>query len=115
MKKVLLSDIPKTGEPLYEMQTFAQLQGPTGGVSMSYITLLPGKRVPDAGFSCHDADEYSFFLDGSVYTESGDFKGLCAAGEGTLIPMGEKHWCENRTDKPCTLVCALVKKENAKC
>lgn len=110
MKKISLSDIPKTGAPLYEMQTLAQLEGPTGGVSMSYITLLPGKRVPTEDFSCHDADEYSFFISGSVYTEAGGFKGECAAGEATLIPMGEKHWCENRTNEPCVIVCALVKK-----
>ena len=45
-------------------------------------------------------------------TDPGDWTaaGECAAGEGTLIPMGEKHWCENRTDEPCTIVCALVKR-----
>jgi len=111
MKKIDLSGIPKTGLPLYEMQTLATIAGPTGGVAMSYITLLPGRRVPTEGFSCHDADEYSFFISGSVYTEAGDFKGDCRAGDGTLIPMGEKHWCENRTDEPCTIVCALIKRE----
>ena len=44
-----------------------------------------------------------------VYTESGEFKGMCGAGEATLIPRGERHWCENRSDKPCRLVCVMLK------
>ena len=43
-----------------------------------------------------------------VYTVSGDDVGTVGAGMATLIPRGEHHWCENRTDKPCTLVCMMV-------
>ncbi len=28
--------------------------------------------------------------------------------EAILIPRGEAHWCENRTDKPCRLICIMV-------
>ena len=44
-----------------------------------------------------------------VRYESGEFKGMCGAGEATLIPRGERHWCENRSDKPCRLVCVMLK------
>jgi len=76
---------------------------------MSYITLLPGQRVPVSGTGVHEEDEYSFFVEGEVYTESGTFQGICRTGEGTLIPRGERHWCENRTDRPCRLLCVMIK------
>lgn len=110
MEKINLKDIPVKGLPLYEMQTLFQAKGAFTQADISYITLLPGQRVPQQGTGAHDADEYSFFLEGEVYTVSGSFAGVCAAGEGTLIPMGEAHWCENRTDKPCRLLCVLVKR-----
>lgn len=109
MKKYILDQIPVTGLPLYEMQHLFEIQAASGPVSLSYITLLPGKRVPEAGTGFHEADEYSLFLEGEVYTESGDYSGVCGKGEATLIPAGEHHWCENRTDKPCRLVCMMVK------
>jgi mannose-6-phosphate isomerase-like protein (cupin superfamily) len=109
MEKIKLDNIPVTGLPLYEMQKLFTASGSFSSVSISYITLLPGHRVPTSGTGVHEQDEYSFFLEGEVYTESGDFKGVCKAGEGTLIPRGERHWCENRTDRPCRLLCVLVK------
>lgn len=109
MKKIKLDNIPVTGLPLYEMQRLFTASGSFSNISISYITLLPGHRVPASGTGVHEEDEYSFFLEGEVYTESGDFQGICQAGEGTLIPRGERHWCENRTDRPCRLLCVLVK------
>lgn len=109
MEKIVLKDLPVDGVPVYEMQHLFKTSGHFSNVNISYITLLPGRRVPVDGTGFHTEDEYSFFLEGEVYTESGDFRGVCRAGEGTLIPKGERHWCENRTDKPCRLVCVMVK------
>lgn len=109
MEKIKLDHIPVTGLPLYEMQRLFNVSGSFSNISINYITLLPGVRVPESDTGVHSEDEYSFFLDGEVYTESGNFKGVCRAGEGTLIPRGEHHWCENRTDRPCHLLCVLAK------
>lgn len=109
MQKLSLGDLPITGLPLYEMQRIFQTAGAHSEVTISLVTLLPGRRVPTEGTGRHDEDEYSVFIEGEVYTESGDFHGICRAGEATLIPRGEAHWCENRTDQPCRLLCVLVK------
>lgn len=109
MRKIKVEDLPVAGLPLYEMQKLFQVSRPCREVSFSVITLLPGKRVPVSGDGFHDADEYSFFLEGEVYTVSGEWSGICGKGDATLIPMGEHHWCENRTDRPCRLVCMMVK------
>lgn len=109
MKKLSLDNIPVTGLPLYEMQQLFHITESFSDVKISYITLLPGNRVPTAGTGSHIEDEYSVFIEGEVYTESGNFKGICKKGDATLIPRGEHHWCENRTDKPCRIVCVLAK------
>ncbi|NLF35212.1 MAG: cupin domain-containing protein [Clostridiales bacterium] len=109
MTKKRLADVEKTGLPLYEMQTLFQAARPLEDVKVSYITLLPGKRVPEQGTGAHAEDEYSFFLEGEVYTESGEFQGVCGPGDATLIPRGEAHWCENRTDRPCRILCLMAK------
>ena len=109
MRKIKLAEQPVKGLPLYETQRLFAAAGEFTDMSVSYITLLPGKRVPESGTGFHAEDEYSFFLEGEVYTESGEFKGMCGAGEATLIPRGERHWCENRSDKPCRLVCVMLK------
>ena len=109
MEKIKLESISVTGLPLYEMQRIFNASGTFCNISISYITLLPGRRIPASGTGVHAEDEYSFFLEGEVYTHSGSFEGICRAGEGTLIPRGEHHWCENRTDHPCRLLCVLVK------
>ena len=109
MEKITLDSIPVTGLPLYEMQRIFSASGSFTTMSMSYITLLPGQRVPVSDTGVHAEDEYSFFLEGEVYTESGLFQGICRTGEGTLIPRGERHWCENRTDRSCRLLCVMIK------
>ena len=96
-----------TGQPLYEMRKLFEMKG-IKAANMSIITILPGSRVPEKGAGCHEGDEYSYFLEGEVYTESGENKGVVGKGMATLIPKGEWHWCENRTDKPCTLVCVMT-------
>ena len=109
MKKIFSHDIPAKTLSHFELPWYFTASGSFTDMSFSLITLLPGQRVPETGDGCHEEDEYSFFLEGEVYTVSGDYTGVCGAGEGTLIPRGERHWCENRTDKPCRLVCVMLK------
>ena len=109
MKKLRMDEAAAVGLPLFEMKTFYEAAGPGESIKFSLITMPPGVRVPAEGMSEHAEDEYSFFIDGELYTESGDFKGISSKGDFSFIPKGERHWCENRTDKPCVLLCAQVK------
>lgn len=102
-------EIKSTGMPLYDLRKIFKMTGDYTDVDFSLITIQPGARVPAAGDGFHEADEYSYFLEGEVYTVSGEDVGVVGKGQATLIPRGERHWCENRTDKPCTLVCMMVK------
>lgn len=109
MERFMISGISSDGLPMFDRKKVFTAQGEYTDMSFSYITLLPGKRVPAEGLGRHAEDEYSIFLEGEAYTESGDFKGTLKAGDATLIPKGETHWCENRTDKPCILACVMLK------
>lgn len=109
MTIINVSDLPCVGMPMYDMRKIFLSEGSYTHVDFSLITIQPGARVPETGDGCHEADEYSYFLEGEVYTESGKDTGTVRKGMATLIPKGERHWCENRTDKPCTLVCMMVK------
>lgn len=102
-------EIQSIGMPLYDMRKIFKMTGEYTSVDFSLITIQPGSRVPETGDGFHEADEYSYFLEGEVYTVSGEDVGVVGKGQATLIPRGEHHWCENRTDKPCTLVCMMVK------
>lgn len=96
------------GAPLYEMRKMFQIDRPASHIELELITILPGSRVPAQGDGAHEGDEYSYFLEGEVYTESGSDRRTVGKGMATCIPRGERHWCENRTDKPCTLICMMV-------
>lgn len=109
MEKIKLDDLSPLGLPLYRMKKIFKLKGSFEDISLTEVILLPGQRVPKEGTGSHEEDEYSIFLEGEVYTESGDYKGICQKGDATLIPKGEAHWSENRTDKACRLICLLVK------
>ena len=87
---------------------FAQ-QGAFENLTFSYIEILPGHRIPATGFSKHDADEYSYFISGSVKSYSGGKESIETAGNATYIPKGEEHWCINEGEEPCVLVCAMIK------
>lgn len=108
MKMIHLKDIPHDGLPLFDRQMVFNSTGEFSKMSFSLITLLPGQRVPEEGYGFHTEDEYSIFIEGEVYTESGDFTGNIKSGEATLIPKGERHWCENKTNKPCILACVMI-------
>lgn len=104
-----VDQLESVGMPLYDMRKIFKMSGDFEMVDFSLITIQPGARVPENGDGFHEADEYSYFLEGEVYSVSGDFVGDVGKGQATLIPRGEHHWCENRTDKPCILVCMMVK------
>lgn len=107
MEIVDVSKASVTGLPLYEMRELFQIKN-FNSAKISLVTILPGARVPAEGTGSHTGDEYSYFVEGEVYTESGSQKATIGKGLATLIPMGEEHWCENRTKKPCTLICVMV-------
>lgn len=109
MTLIEVNELAPVGAPLYDLRKIFNLNGSYEHVDFSLITIQPGSRVPKTGDGFHDADEYSYFLEGEVYTVSGEDIGTVGKGQATLIPKGEHHWCENRTDKPCTLVCMMVK------
>ncbi|MBR2743579.1 MAG: cupin domain-containing protein [Clostridia bacterium] len=104
-----LSDFSSVGAPLYDMRVVLNETGGREAVKFSVITFEPHVRVPETGESVHTEDEYSFFIEGSLYTESGETRAVVSAGDVTLIPAGERHFCENRSDEKCTLVCVMVK------
>lgn len=104
-----IEDIEEKGLPLYKMKNLFNLSGDYSDISFSLITLLPGQRVPEKGTGSHLEDEYSYFLKGEVYTESGEDKITIGEGMCTLIPKGEEHWCINNTNEDCVLVCMMVK------
>lgn len=109
MKVTKLSDYEAVGAPLYDMRVILNHVGECNVVKFSVITMPPHVRVPLEGTGAHEEDEYSFFVKGGLYTESGEDKCNVSEGMVTLIPKGEPHWCENRSDEPCTLVCVMVK------
>ena len=109
MKIIDVSQLPTLGLPLYEMKEMFQINGDFSNAKISVITIPDGVRIPVEGTGCHEEDEYSFFIDGEVFTQSGDTSGIIKKGMATLIPKGEQHWCQNQSGKPCTLVCVMVK------
>lgn len=110
MKKVNINDIDPVGMPMYEMKKLFNKQDNFNEMSMSVISLLPGERVPAEGMSCHEEDEYSFFISGEVDTYCDGKYSVEKAGDATFIPAGMEHWCINNGSEPCKLVCFMLKK-----
>lgn len=109
MNIINLSEMESKGMPMYDMRRLFNADGAFENMTFSYIALQPGLRIPPEGFSCHDADEYSYFVSGEVFTYSGGEEVTVKAGQATLIPKGEKHWCINRGTEPCVIICAMLK------
>ncbi len=103
-----VSNVEATGLPLFEMKKIFDLDGDYKNISLNIVTIPPMSTVPKTGFSCHKEDEYAFFIEGELLTKSGGEEVLVKKGMATFIPRGEKHISENKTDKPCILVCMLV-------
>ncbi|MES9683153.1 cupin [Bacillus sp. AFS001701] len=113
MEKINSNQVEPIGMPIYEMKKLFTRQGDFKEVSMSVISLTPGERVPAVGMSCHEEDEYSYIFSGEIDTYSKGVHSVEKAGDATFIPAGEEHWCINRTNEPCLLVCFMVKKAEA--
>lgn len=110
MKKVNIDDVESIGMPMYEMKKLFNKQDNYTEMTMSVISLMPGERVPAEGMSCHEEDEFSFFISGEVETYCNGKHSVEGAGDATFIPAGMEHWCINTTSEPCKLVCFMLKK-----
>lgn len=111
MEKIDVKDVEAIGMPMYEMKKLFNKQGDFSEVSMSVISLTPGERVPAEGMSCHEEDEYAYFISGEVNTYCDGKYSVEKAGEATFIPAGMEHWCINESNEPCVLVCFMVSKK----
>lgn len=109
MKLIHIMELDCVGMPMYDMRKLFNVEGSFENMTFSYIALQPGMRIPPEGFSKHDADEYSCFISGEVFTYSGGEERTVKAGQATWIPKGEEHWCINKGTEPCVLICAMLK------
>lgn len=110
MEKINVEEVEAIGMPMYEMKKLFNKKGDFKEVSMSVISLTPGERVPAEGMSCHEEDEYAYFISGEVNTYCDGKYSVEKAGEATFIPAGMEHWCINESSEPCVLVCFMVSK-----
>lgn len=109
MESKNVKNIVGAGLPKIDNRLLFKADGNYSNMTFSYIEILPGYRIPETGFSKHDADEYSYFISGSVKTYSGGKETIEHEGDTTLIPKGEEHWCINEGDEPCIIICAMIK------
>ncbi|MEH7123740.1 cupin domain-containing protein [Bacillus sp. JJ1532] len=91
------------------MDTFFHDERKHADIQFGKVSIAPGERVPVEGLSCHEGNEYSFIVKGSLKGESGGESFQIQAGEATFIPAGEEHWCLNTAQEPCEIVWVLVK------
>lgn len=78
-------------------------------VRFGIATIQPGERLPNDGLTSHEENEFSYIMKGTLSGESGGVPYTIKAGEASLIPAGEHHWCVNEGNEPVQLVYALVK------
>lgn len=89
MKKLPLFP-PSMQQPVHALLDLAPT--PNAALRVGSVRLEPNQRVPESGLSCHEADEVSLILGGSLSGASGDAEFTVSAGDVTLIPAGEEHW-----------------------
>ena len=82
---------------------------PNAEVKFGFVSIPAGERLPSEGTTFHEEQEYSFITKGVLIGESGGLPFEIKAGEASLIPAGEIHWCENEGKEPVELIFALVK------
>lgn len=90
------------------VQAFFQHQYPNANVTVGYVTIPVGERLPKEGTTAHHEQEYSYVLKGSLKGESGKEPYEINAGEFSYIPAGEPHWCVNEGQEAVELVYAMV-------
>ncbi|WJY26327.1 cupin domain-containing protein [Sporosarcina trichiuri] len=84
-------------------------QYPGADVKFGFVSIPAGERLPAEGTTFHEEHEYSYIIKGSLSGESGGNPFEIRAGEASLIPAGEAHWCRNDGDEPVELVFSLIK------
>lgn len=109
MEKININEVEAFGMPVYEMKKLFSKQGNFQEVNMSIVSITPGERVPAVGMSCHEEDEYSYIFSGEIDTYCDGKYSTEKTGDATLIPAGEEHWCINKSNEPCMIVCFMVK------
>ncbi|MDY0393440.1 cupin domain-containing protein [Virgibacillus halophilus] len=80
-------------------------------ITFGTVTIAPGERVPEKGFSKHEENEYAVIISGKMEGESGGEQFSVSESNATFIPAGEQHWTANTGEEPCQIVWALVKSE----
>ncbi len=78
-------------------------------VRFGIATIQPGERLPKEGLTFHEENEFSYIMKGTLKGVSGGVPYSIQAGEASIIPAGEQHWCVNEGNEPVQLVYALVK------
>ncbi|WP_031514776.1 cupin domain-containing protein [Desulfofalx alkaliphila] len=78
-------------------------------VDFGNVVIPRGVKIPREGFGSHDADEYSIVIRGSIKVMSGGKEYQLNAGQASLIPAGEEHWCSNEGSEDCEIVWVMVK------
>lgn len=102
-------DIKKEGFKEKELTTLFKKSTENFEFKFGTVIIEPGESVPDTGFSCHEENEYSIIIEGSIEGESGGKPFKVIEGDSTFIPIGEKHWAKNTGSLPCKIVWTLVK------
>ncbi len=109
MKKINVSDLDSKVTPFYSITDIFKVQDQFTDMKFGLVEIKPGMRVPEAGYSCHEEDEYSYFISGSLYSWNAGEASEVTAGEATLIPKGEEHYCINKGTEPCVIACVMLK------
>lgn len=92
-----------------ELTTLYKESTDTFDFKFGTVIIEPCESVPETEFSCHEENEYSMIIEGSIEGESGGKPFEAGEGDATLIPVGEKHWAKNTGSKPCKIVWTLMK------
>lgn len=66
------------------------------GVQFGIVRIPVGARIPLHDAGTHEQNEYSYIIKGFLMMQSGETEYRVKAGDATLIPAGESHWCYNR-------------------
>ncbi|GMA60959.1 cupin domain-containing protein [Alicyclobacillus fastidiosus] len=90
----------------YDLKSLLEGQGVRFGI----VSIPVGARIPLHDTGSHAQDEYSYIVKGSLVMESGPHQYQVNAGDATLIPAGEAHWCYNNGKEEALVVWSLVSK-----
>ena len=109
MKVIHVSQIQSMEHPLFHMKNLFDSKGDFSSVKVNLLTIPGGSRIPPQGSAVHVEDEFSFILEGEIYSHGGDTQILVKKGMATLIPGGEEFWCHNQSENPCIMISVMVK------